>query len=343
LAVVRILLALLLLLATAGLATGCASLTPYAEVRAGLPDDDFVEVDGRPVYVEDRGPRGAASDQPPVVFVHGFGGSSYAWRGVVERLPERRTLAFDLYGFGWTERPPGLVPYTRQGQVELLLALLDRLGVERVDLVGHSYGGSVSVAFAIAHPERLRSLTLVDSAHPEYPRRRRSRLAGRRPLVALYVGWALKAERVRKALERSLADDAVATPELAEAYLERLAVEGARHAFRGLSAKLPHGVSDGPPIDLPQVTVPTLVLWGEEDVLITVEDGRRAAEHVPCHRFVPIPSAGHLPMEERPQAVAEALREFLVDPAVVCGGKRGPFTQTEAVAPSALAQLARTP
>ncbi|HMB52659.1 MAG TPA: alpha/beta hydrolase [Thermoanaerobaculia bacterium] len=308
----------LLVLSAGVVTTGCATLTPYSEVRAGLPPENLVEIDGRSVYVEDGGAEGSAADEPPVVFVHGFGASSYAWRDVVDLLPERHTVAFDLYGFGWTERPPGLVPYTRQGQVELLRALLDHLGVERADLVGHSYGGSVSVAFAIAHPERLRSLTLVDSAHPEYPRRRRSRLARWRPVVDLYLGWALKPKRVQKALERSLADDSLATPELAEAYLERLAVEGARHAFRGLSAELPEGVSDGPPIDLPQVTVPTLLLWGEEDVLITVEDGRRSAERIPCHRFVPIPNAGHLPMEERPEAVAEALREFLVDPAGAC-------------------------
>jgi len=315
---VRIVRFAVLLLAVAGLATGCVSLTPYAEVRARLPAENLVEIDGRPVYVEDRGPRDGGG-APPVVFVHGFGASSYAWRHVVERLPGRRTIALDLYGFGWTERPPGFEPYTRQGQVELIRAVLDRLEVVRADLVGHSYGGSLAAAFAIAHPERLRSLTLVDSAHPEYPRRRRSRLARWRPLVALYVGRALNPVRVRRGLERSLADDAVATPELTAAYLERLAVEGARRAFRGLSAELPAGLTDGPPLDLDQVAVPTLVLWGEEDVLITVDDGRRAAERLPCQRFVPIPGAGHLPMEEAPVAVVGALREFLEDPEAACG------------------------
>lgn len=307
------------LLAAALLTTGCVSLTPYAEVRARLPVANLVEIDGRSVYVEDRGPREAGDgDAVPVVFVHGFGASSHAWRQVVERLPGRRTVALDLYGFGWTERPPGRAPYTRQGQVDLVRAVLDRLGVARADLVGHSYGGSVAAAFAAAYPERLRSLVLVDAAHPEYPRRRRTRAARWRALVALYVDRALRPGRVRRGLERSLADDAVATPELVAAYLDRLAVEGARRAFRGLTAPLPAGLSDGPVVDPSQLSVPTLVVWGEEDALIPAADGRRAAERMPCGRFVALPGAGHLPMEEKPAELAAALRDFLADPAAAC-------------------------
>jgi pimeloyl-ACP methyl ester carboxylesterase len=66
------------------------------------------------------------------------------------------------------------------------------------------------------------------------------------------------------------------------------------------------------------VEVPTLVLWGEADTLIELDDGRRAASVIPCHRFVAVPGAGHLPMEERPAEVAEALREFLPRPAAAC-------------------------
>lgn len=283
-----------------------------------MPAEALIEAAGQAVYVEDR-PAGAAAGEKgeAVVFLHGFGASSYSWRRVTDRLPGYRTVALDLRGFGYSERPPGIDPYTRNGQLTLVLAVMDELGIERAHVVGHSYGGALATALAVRYPARLLSLTLVDTAHPDYPVRRRTKLAAVRPLTELYIRvGALRPTLIRRALERSIADDSLVTDELVRAYSERLAIEHAPRAYYGVTA--PTGEPEES-IDLADVTLPTLVVWGEEDTLIEVEEGREAASVIACHRFVTLPAAGHLPMEERPDELTGALRQFLADPDAACG------------------------
>jgi len=304
---------LLLCAAGIGLLAGCVSFTPYASVRSAVPAESLLRIDDHLVHVIDRGPRDAAE---AVVFVHGFGASSYSWRRITPELPEYRTVALDLNGFGYTERPHGLEPYTREGQVELIRSVLDRLGLERVHLVGHSYGGAIVLTFADLYPERLLSLTVVDSARPDYPETRRRTIARWRPALDLYLRlWALRYGSVRRALEHSVWDDSQVTPNLVEAYLERLRIEGAVRAYYGVTAPAPQPREV---VRLDRLEMPVLVIWGVEDPLIPIEKGRHATTQVPCHRFVAIPDSGHLPMEEQPEAVVRALRSFLPDPQAVC-------------------------
>lgn len=309
-----------LLVAASVASSGCVALTPYEEARSAVPPDRFVRADGQEVYVLDRpavaASAGDAGAAETVVFLHGFGASSYSWRDVTERLPDYRTVALDLRGFGYTERPPGIEPYTRDGQVELVLGVMDRLGVERAHVVGHSYGGALATALAVHHPERVLSLSLVDAAHPDYPQLRRTKLAALRPLTELFIRVrALRPALIRRALENSIADDSLVTPALVDAYLDRLKIEFAPRAYYGITAPAPEPERG---VDLADVSVPTLAVWGEEDTLVTVEDGRRATSLIACHRFVSLPGVGHMPMEESPEALADHLRAFLADPAAAC-------------------------
>lgn len=302
----------LLVLTVLAVGPGCVSLTPYAELVAELPPEGFVRVDGRRVWVEDRGAG------PAVVMLHGFGGSSYSWRAVDTALADRfRVLSVDLSGFGYSERPRGKEAYTRDGQGAMVLGVLDALGIEHAHLVGHSYGGAIAMALAARHPERFDSLVLVDAAGPEYPQERRNWVAGIRPLTSVWVRTvALRRERTVQGLEASVADDALVTPALVDEYWRRLTVEGAPRAFFGLTAPVD---PPDPAIDLARISVPTLVVWGCEDALITVEAGRRAAALIPGSTFVTLPGVGHLPMEERPAELARTMREFLLAPAARAG------------------------
>jgi pimeloyl-ACP methyl ester carboxylesterase len=292
-------------------------LTPYREIRRALPDGRFVEIGGRQVHVLQAG-RGE-----PVVLLHGFGASTYCWRNVLPTLARfYRVIAPDLYGFGATERPRDFQSYTRDGQAALVLALLDNLGIERAHLVGHSYGGAISLWLADRHPERLRSLVLVDSAAPTYPNDRRSRIARLKPLAWLFLhGMALTPWSVKKALEQSIADRRLVTPELVRAYLEPLRVEGVDAAFNGLTAPL--RAADGPEVDLGRLRLPTLAVWGSEDRLIAVADGKREVLRMPRGTFVELSGIGHMPMEECPEELTRILLSFLalqtVSPPSSCG------------------------
>lgn len=283
---------------------GCASLRPYSAVRASLPADRFLEVDGHQVYVEQSG-RGE-----PVVLLHGFGASTYLWRKVAPKLAEsHRVIALDLNGFGYTERPKDPSYYTREGQERTILGVLDRLGIERAHFMGHSYGGGITLFLAARHPERIRSIVLVDSTAPIYPEVRRSRAASSRTLDRLFARlFVLRPAMIRRSLRGTFHDDSLVTPELVRAYLERLKIQGIGDAYYGLSAPNPAPVFL---VDLAKIRTPALFVWGAEDTLIKAEVGRQIAALLPGSRFVTIEGAGHVPMEEKPEELLAAVLPFL--------------------------------
>jgi pimeloyl-ACP methyl ester carboxylesterase len=285
-------------------AGGCVTMRPYAEVAAALPPESLVAVDGRRVHVVDRG------EGEPLLLLHGFGASTLIWDPVLPELAaRRRVVAIDLNGFGWTERPREREAYTLAGQERLVLGVADALGLDRFDLAGHSYGGAISLFLAARHPERVRSLVLVDSAMPAYGTLRRRRRFANRLLAGFYVRTVgLTARRVREGLEASYADDAKVTEDLTRAYLERLRIEGVEDAFYGLTA--PTGA---PPdeVDLGSLAVPTLLVWGAEDELISVDDARRLAAKMPAAELVALPGCGHSPQEECPREFVAAVAPFL--------------------------------
>lgn len=292
----------------AGLAlTGCVSVKPLAEAQSGL-GDRVVDVDGQRVYVEQDG-RGEV-----IVLLHGFGASSYSWREVVPELARHyRVVAPDLSGFGWTERPEDFHRYTREGQIDMVLGLMDHLGIESAHFVGHSYGGALTMALAGEHPERVRSMVLVNSAAIDYPTERRRWFAGTAPLSYAYVrGLALRPSFIRRLFLRAYYDDSLVTDELVRSYLDRLRVEGAVHGYRGLTRPL-HGEERSREIRYEDLDVPALVVWGAEDQLATLEMGRSHADLLPNHRFVAIEGAGHAPMEERPEDFLRAVTAFLAE------------------------------
>jgi len=134
------------------------------------PDSRFVDVNGLRVHYKIAG-----QGEPALVLLHGFGASVFSWREVMEPLAESlaseisTVIAFDRPAFGLTERPlpgewVGESPYSAEAQVELTVGLLDELGVERAILVGNSAGGAIALLTALAYPERVQALVLVDAA-----------------------------------------------------------------------------------------------------------------------------------------------------------------------------------
>lgn len=308
-----------LLALAAGLAAtlGCVSLRPVAVVRAerGAPSGRSVATSGATLYVEVAGEPG----HPVVVLLHGFGGSLYSWRKVAPRLAGAgfRVVMVDLAGFGYSERPADRALYAPEGQAALVSEALERLGIEAAHVLGHSFGGGVALLLAAGgRAERdgveVRSLVLVDSTLPTYSRAPRADWPLFRPLsYVLLRTVGLRRFFVRKALEEAFHDDARVTPELVDAYRDRLLLRGPAGAYASLTGPLPRERLE---VDLEAVRRPTLVVWGTEDALIPVRAGRRAARRLPDARFVALLECGHIPMEECPEAFLDAVLEFLQGP-----------------------------
>ncbi|HLE82821.1 MAG TPA: alpha/beta fold hydrolase, partial [Thermoanaerobaculia bacterium] len=280
------------------------SLRPFAEIRGSHPDEKFVEVEGRELYVEQAG----AGE--PVVLLHGFCCSSFSWRHVLPGLAERfRVIAPDLPGFGYSKRPAEPGAYGFPGLERAVLGLLDYLGLESCHLVGHSFGGALALWLAERHPDRVRSLTLVATALPELTMEKRQGWARYRLLNHLLLrSRLLHPSLVRKALMASWHDAGRVTPELVAAYRERLLVEGLEDAYFGFLAPI-----DEPPpaVALEAIEAPVLIVWGDDDRVIPLE---RAIAHLPRlrrSRFVVLERCGHLPMEEQTEAFLREILPFL--------------------------------
>ena len=277
---------------------------PFADVCACVPPERFVRVGEQLVHVEQSG------QGEPVVLLHGFGGSSFAWRLVAPALARRyHVIAPDLNGFGWTQRPKEVAAYTYAGQAEMVLGVLRALGIERFHVIGHSYGGGLALWLAGRYPQRVRSVVLVSSVLPDYSQQQRQTWARFRTFNWLLVHFfVLSRAGVRRTLELCIHDKRRITSELVDAYRERLLVEGVDDAYYGLMAPVDLPV---PEVSLHDVQAPTLVVWGREDRLISLARAETYVPQLPQGQLVVLDDCGHMALEECPDRLLAEVLPFL--------------------------------
>ncbi len=313
--------ALAALLATAALATACATREiSYAELtpRYGLPSSrTFTPSPGVRVHYTDEGNRAGRT----LILVHGFAASVHAWRPWVERLgSDYRVVAIDLPGHGLTQTPDEYRA-TLAGNAELVDALANEIGARSFVLAGNSMGGAVSLAYAMAHGDRLDGLVLVDAAG--WP--------GKGGGPPFFVGllnnpvgrWFIKLFDPRLfatgGLKSAYRDEALVTDAVVERYVELAMAEGHRDV---LLTQDTQATPKWTPVDFHAIRVPTLVMAGDKDALIPADDSRAIAGAIPGARLVIYPDGGHLPMEQLPDATVKDLRAFLETLSVRATGDR---------------------
>jgi len=245
----------------------------------------------------------------PVVLVHGFASSVYTWKDVLPALAARHdVVAIDLPGFGGSSIPRPLQSASYPGVV---LAVMDHLGLDRATLVGNSLGGSVAVAVAAEHPERVDRLVLIDSAGFNFG-------SGDRPwmlrlLAAPGMGAAAERLPVRRrlvaaGLRQVFFHDELVTAERIDEYTAPMLRPGAaRAAAELLGNPVPRDFA----AVVAGVRAPTLVVWGREDTWIPVAHAARFADAIPGAASIILEDCGHTPQEEKPAEVAALLQRFL--------------------------------
>ncbi|MBC8057455.1 MAG: alpha/beta fold hydrolase [Rhizobiales bacterium] len=262
----------------------------------------MVEIDGWRLHVRDTGPKSA----PAVILLHGFGASLHTWEAWARALAvDRRVIRFDLPGSGlsWPD-PAG--DYSDPRTLQLLIALMDRLGVPRASLVGNSIGGRIAWRFAAAQPARVEKLVLVSPDGFASPGFAYDKPPGV-PFALKAMRYALPEPLLRMNLAPAYADKAVLTDALAQRYHDLMLAPGARDA---MLARMAQTVLVDPLPLLRTIKAPTLLLWGERDALIPFANSADYLKAIPGSRLVMLPGVGHLPQEEAPGSVA-AVREFL--------------------------------
>lgn len=283
--------------------------------RWAAPPSQFVPVGPLSVHLRDEGPRAPADAQAPVplVLLHGTSASLHTWDGWVAALgAERRIIRFDLPGFGLTGPDPAH-DYRMDRYAQFVLATLDRLGVQRFALAGNSLGGQIAWTTALAAPDRVASLVLVDASGYPMALDRGSdevpigfRIAAT-PGLNRVMEWTLPRGLVESSVRNVYGDPARVTPELVDRYYELTLREGNRAA---LAHRLQQGYT-GPVERLREIRQPTLILWGGRDRLVPLAMGQRFARDIAGSRLVVFDDLGHVPHEEDPVRTAAAVRGFL--------------------------------
>ncbi len=237
-----------------------------------------------------------------LLLIHGFPLDHRLWAAQLRGLAvELQVLAPDLRGHGKSALIPG--PLTMDQHADDLAALLDQLDIGRAIVAGLSMGGYVAFAFWRRHRGRVQGLALLDTrAEPDGPAARVNRDATAARVQQLGAG-----NITDEMLPKLLAPASLANPKLVSAARAMMASQptaGIVGALAGLRDR-----EDSWPT-LPTITVPTLVLVGEADVLTPPADVAAMAAAIPAARLVTIPGAGHLSPLENPRAVNAALRTF---------------------------------
>ncbi len=245
-----------------------------------------------------------ASGGPVVVLLHGVGSSADTWAELVPRLsPGRRYLMPDYRGHGASDAPAG--PYVVGDFVEDLVRLLDELGIERVSIVGFSIGAVIGLAFALAEPERVASLVLLNSIAGRTPAeldRARTRLA--------LIRSTPPAELAPASGERWFTDVFRAEhPELVEAELAIVS-----HVDHSAYAAAYEVLVETDQLERAgEVEVPTLIATGERDLGSTPAMSGQLAARIPDSRFVVVPQLKHYMHIEDAAGIARLVDDFHAD------------------------------
>ena len=282
-------------------------------------------------FGEDSGQSSAADrgrEEPPIVFVHGLGGSHLNWCLIGSQLAaNRRVVALDLHGFGLT--PGGRYTSTVQRNTRLLDRFVREVTGTPVILAGNSMGGLISILQTAAAPDTVQGLVLIDPALP-LPRRAPDRQVGSQFLLyalpglgELYVRKVMARTppqlAVQRVIELCFADPSRADPAMLTASIA-LAAERSSHrtratdqAFLAASRSLMRvvGLRRRYWEMMASVRVPVLLIGGEADRLVPVAAMRQAADRNPRWETVILPGVGHTPQLEVPDVVTGTLRDWL--------------------------------
>jgi pimeloyl-ACP methyl ester carboxylesterase len=269
------------------------SLMHMQMAMAGMHGHD-VTIEGHRMHYDVSGP----ADGPPVVLVHGLGGEAADWRNLTPflRAAGYRVYAPDLFGFGGSEWPADY-SYSIPDQAASVFAFLDSMGLKQVDLGGLSMGGWVVQRMAADHPERIRKLLIFDSAGLNV-----------KPVWNTALFTPASAVDLDE-LDALLMPDPPQVPAFVAHDMLRMSRNHAWVMHRALDSMLAgHDTTDSL---LPQFKMPVLIVWGDVDHIMPVEQGQKMHALVPQSELEVVQGCGHLAVVQCADRVGPTVQAFL--------------------------------
>jgi pimeloyl-ACP methyl ester carboxylesterase len=269
-------------------------------------DSKFMDILGMKVHYRDEG---VATDSVPLILLHGMSSSLNTWDSVVIDLkPHKRVISLDLPGFALTGPSPENA-YNFPYYSKFIDSFTTRLKIKRFILVGNSMGGAISWNYALHNPARLAKMVLVDAAG--YPKKGESGSLGFKlastPVINNLLLYVTPKSLVRKSLETVYYDQSRVT----DAQVERFHDVAIREGNREAALQIFKGSFKGDPNQIKSIKTPTLILWGDKDNLIGVNNVDNFLNDIKGSKAEIYKNIGHVPMEEVPGKVASSILRFL--------------------------------
>ncbi len=283
---------------------------PIEKLKAtyAQPPSSFIKFDGLSVHYRDEGIK---SDSIPIVLIHGTGASLHTFNDwSIELIKTHRVIRMDLPAFGLTGPFPNR-DYSMEHYSEFILHFLNSIGIKKCIIGGNSLGGAIAWHFTANNPEMVEKLILIDAAG--YSLNSKSipiafRLA-KIPIINNLFTFITPKQTIRASIENVYAEKSKVTDSLVNRYFELTLRAGNRQAF--IDRMSYQQATSNIELVIKTIQQPTLILWGEKDYLIPVENAYRFQKDLPNDTLVILKNSGHVPMEENPNESLKAVKSFL--------------------------------
>jgi len=279
----------------------------------------FDAIERMPVHtVLIRGQRIAYLDVgagPPIILIHGFGGSMWQWEYQQHALSQHfRVLTLDLPGAGLSDKPE--IDYRPDQMLDFLVGFMDAVKTPQATLVGNSMGAGLAIGMALAHPTRVAKLVLIDGL-PQHVMEKLTSPSVKRALETRAPSWLVSFGNmlfgglmIESVLREIVHDPALLTSAVIERSNRNRQRPGLIKPIMTVRENLPLWES-GFAMRLGEITQPVLVIWGNEDRVFPIAVGEELHQTIKGSQFIRIPKAGHIPQWERPDVVNQELITFI--------------------------------
>jgi len=252
---------------------------------------------------------------PPVILIHGFGGSMWQWEHQQHALSQHfRVLTLDLPGSGLSDKPE--IDYRPDQMLDFFVGFMDAVEIPQATLVGNSMGAGLAIGMALAHPTHVAKLVLIDGL-PQHVMEKLTSPSVRRALetsapswLVSFGNWLFGGLMIETVLKEIVHDPALLTPAVIERSNRNRQRPGLIKPIMTVRENLPLWES-GFATRIGEITHPTLVIWGEEDRVFLIAVGEELHQTIKGSRFTRIPKAGHIPQWELPDLVNQELITFI--------------------------------
>ncbi|HBR57265.1 MAG TPA: hypothetical protein DEA22_07325 [Blastocatellia bacterium] len=286
----------------------------WETVSDEVPHSDksrFITVDSTEIHYQEFG----SPANPSLILIHGYTASVYVWQTAAPLLADAgfHVIAVDLLGFGYSEKPAWF-DYSINSQARVIVRFMNRLGVGRAVIVGSSYGGAVAATLALDYPERVEKLVLANAVINDdlknHPILRLASIPGVGEVITPFLVDSRAFLKMRMRNTIAPANHHLINDERISNVRRPVSAADAHHSILATSR---NWHAERIERDASLINQQTLIIWGEEDTVIPIENAYKLYDSILHSRLLVIKDCGHVPMEERSDVFAELVADFCRD------------------------------